>query len=567
MSDVPQTPAASRRLPLLFLVFASGAAVMAAEMGLQRAMAPYFGASTYVWMNLIGVILGALALGYWLGGTLADRFGTLPPLVKLIAGGAALLAVVPFLVKPLALWLLPAPGAPLEGLSRALILGSFAAALALVAPPIVLLGAVGPYATRLLAGTGVPVGRASGHVLALSTVGSLLGTFLPPLLLIPWIGSRLTVVLAAALLLLSAGVAAWPGTRGAAKGGAAGAALALVAWLVQGEIPLRGGPDLLAERESGYQYVRARLEREGSGNAVVETVSLTLNEGEGDFHSRIVRGRSLTGVYYDWIAALPALAVPPDPARRPRLRVAILGLAGGSHSRVLHRFCGGLYDLVVDGVEIDPVVVEVAREHLEMTETVHPHLRVHVADARPWLASARGPYDLVILDAFTQQLYVPFYLATEEFFGLVRESLAPGGVFATNVYPARPDAALPRALGATLRRVFGESVWSAKLPYTPNAMLLARNDARLDRRALLQVAEAARAAAPGPADRGEAEQLLRCSRQLAYGLEPVAPVPHGPHGPHGTDDAEVLTDDRAPVEVLTDRDLATSRRLLIERAR
>lgn len=542
-------------------MFASGAAVMAAEMGLQRAMAPYFGASTYVWTNIIGVILAALAAGYWLGGTLADRFGTLPPLLKLVAGGAALLAVVPFLVKPLASWLLTAPGAPLEGLSRALVLGSLAASVVLVAPPIILLGAVGPWATRLLAGTGVPVGRASGQVLMLSTIGSLLGTFLPPLVLIPWIGSRLTVALAAAVLLAAAAFAARPGLRGAAGGGAAGAALALLAGLWQADVPLRGGEGLLAERESGYQYVRARLEREGTGSEVVETVSLTLNEGEGDFHSRIVRGRSLTGVYYDWFAALPALAVPPDPARKPPLRVAILGLAAGSHSRVLHRFCGGLYDLAVEGVEIDPVVVEVAREHLEMTEASHPRLRVHVADARPWLAASRGPYDLVILDAFAQQLYVPFYLATEEFFGMVRDRLAPGGVFATNVFPARPDAGLPRAVGATLRRVFGESVWSAKLPYTGNVMMLARRDANpggpapLDRRALLVVAAAAQAAARDAAERGEADQLLRCSRQLAYGF---GPVPEG---------GEVLTDDRAPVEVLTDRDLAASRRLLIEKAR
>ncbi|MCI0343039.1 MAG: hypothetical protein L0216_18165, partial [Planctomycetales bacterium] len=130
-----------------------------------------------------------------------------------------------------------------------------------------------------------------------------------------------------------------------------------------------------------------------------------------------------------------------------------------------------------------------------------------------------------------------------------------------NVFPARPDAGLPRAVGATLRRVFGESVWSAKLPYTGNVMMLARRDANpggpapLDRRALLVVAAAAQAAARDAAERGEADQLLRCSRQLAYGF---GPVPEG---------GEVLTDDRAPVEVLTDRDLAASRRLLIEKAR
>ena len=438
---------------------------------------------------------------------------------------------------------LPGPGAPLPAQQPALFWGALAAALLLLAPPVALLGMVGPWTTRLLAATGLPVGRASGRTLAVSTAGSLLGTFAPTLWLIPAYGARVTVLGAAAVLALAA-LAVLGATRGRT-----GAAVALVLVLLGAGarldrvIPIRGGPGLVREFESPYQYGRV-VQRPSPATGFSER-TLHLNEGGEDFHSKVVIGRALTGAYYDWYVPLAGLVAAPDPAARPPLRVAILGLAGGAHSLALHAFCDRGTALAIDGVEIDPVVVDVAEAFLGMDPERHPRLRVHVADARPWLAAAAGPFDLVILDAFAQQLYVPFHLATRECFALLHERLAPGGVLAFNVYPAEADGELLRAFAATLRAVFGpERVWGMRLPFTGgNFLVMARRDADLDRDALLRVVRT-------NAGHAERDRLWQVSAQLHRGL---APLPDG---------GVVLTDDHAPVEVMTERDLAKMRAAL-----
>ena len=137
------------------------------------------------------------------------------------------------------------------------------------------------------------------------------------------------------------------------------------------------------------------------------------------------------------------LALPPL-LGRPLERVAILGNAGGTTARAL-----GVYypDAEVDGVELDPAVSRVGRRYFGMDD--NPRLTVHDADARPFLRSTDERYDLIVVDAYRQP-YVPFYLATREFFRLVRDHLAPGGIVALNVAAVPDDKRLVGAVGGTL---------------------------------------------------------------------------------------------------------------------
>jgi predicted membrane-bound spermidine synthase len=194
------------------LVFCVGAATLGAEIAAARLVAPSFGASTVVWANTIAVVLLSLSLGYWLGGLLADRRPDLRALSGLVLAGALLVAAIPLVAGPL-----------LDGTEDRLgeLSGSLVAALVLLAPPVLVLGAVAPWAIRLRLAAVEQAGDVAGRVYALSTAGSLAGNFAAALLLVPLIGTRRTFLVFALLL----AAAALPGLLGpraqAARGSSA----------------------------------------------------------------------------------------------------------------------------------------------------------------------------------------------------------------------------------------------------------------------------------------------------------------------------------------------------------
>lgn len=200
---VRESPASPVRLgPLVFVV---GAASLGTEIAAARLVAPHFGASTVIWANTIATVLLALSLGYWLGGVLADRRPDATGLARLVLAAAALLAVVPFAGPPL----LGASADALGATGTGEVVGSLLAIVVLVAPPVLLLGCVAPYAIRLSL-TGIDrAGATAGRLYALSTLGSLAGVWLAALVLVPFAGTRLTFVAFA----LALAVVAAPGLR------------------------------------------------------------------------------------------------------------------------------------------------------------------------------------------------------------------------------------------------------------------------------------------------------------------------------------------------------------------
>jgi spermidine synthase len=236
-------------------------------------------------------------------------------------------------------------------------------------------------------------------------------------------------------------------------------------------------------------------------------------------HSLYRPGTWLTGDYWDEMLVL-ALAGGHSPPRS----VAILGNAAGTTARAIGHYFPGTS---VDAVEIDPALTDVGRELFGLTG---PKLRVHTADARPWLQASTQRFDVIMVDAYRQP-YIPFYLATREFFSLVRDHLAPGGLVVINVgHPEQSDA-LEKVLSATMRAEFGRDfVWRDPAEPT-NSMLVGTTASDPPGRL--------RAAAAGlPAQLGEIAVAT---------ADRLAPALTG--GP-------VYTDDRAPVEWLVDTSLA-----------
>jgi spermidine synthase len=476
------------------LVFGAGIGALATEITASRLLAPYFGSSTVVWANLIGIILAALAVGYWLGGRVADRRPDRKLLGWIVLGAAVFVAAIPFAAKPF----LDLTVQGLDSASAGAVVGSFLAVLLLCSPPVVLLGMVSPFAIRLGVLSIATAGAVAGRLYALSTAGSLLGTFLPALVLIPAIGTQRTFLVVAVLL-------------AATSCFMLGARYLLVTALLAGLLvvqpgAIKGEKGLIHEETSRYQYI-AVVQRP-DGRRV-----LHLNEGVA-IHSVWRANTVLTGGEWDTYLALPPLL------GRPLRRVAILGNAGGTTARAL-----GVYypHATVDGVELDPAVTRVGREYFGLDD--NPRLTVHTADARPFLRSTDTRYDLIVVDAYRQP-YVPFYLATREFFRLVRDHLAPGGIVALNVAAVPDDKRLVNAVGGTLATEFPQVLAWPALRFNTFVLGLTRPLSRTELQTRL---------ASGPPDLAPLRELLaRDARPMAVANDP-------------------WTDDRAPVEWLTDR--------------
>ncbi len=185
-----------RLLPAV--VFTAGASSLATEICATRLLAPYFGSSTVVWANVIGLILIYLSLGYWLGGRIADRHPTPRVLGLILVLGALCTAVLPFVARPFLNLALQGFAA----VSIGVVVGSFVSTLLLFSIPVTLMGMASPFALRLAITDIERAGRTSGRLSSLATIGAIVGTFGAALVLIPGVGTQRTLLIAALLVAL-----------------------------------------------------------------------------------------------------------------------------------------------------------------------------------------------------------------------------------------------------------------------------------------------------------------------------------------------------------------------------
>ncbi len=470
-------------------------ASLGAEIAAARLMAPFFGASTIVWANTIGVVLLALSIGYWFGGRLADRHPHLRGLCLLVLGAAGLLALVPLVARPF----LDLSVDAFDSIDVGAAAGSLFGVLALVAVPVLLLGAVAPWALRLEVLDVATTGRTAGRLYAISTVGSLSGTFLSALLLIPLAGTQRTFLIFALVLAV---IAALGLERRYVLAPIAIAALLLVP---VGTTKAGDGARVIDERETQYQYARVLESTDG-------TRTLELNEGQA-IHSLYRPGGVLTDNYWDAFLVEPFLSL-----GRPPRSLAVLGDGAGTMTRAYGRYYP---QTAVDAVEIDGELTELGKRWFGLKD--RPGLRFFTEDARPFLRRSDRRYDTIFVDAYRQP-YIPFYLSTREFFREVRDHLTPNGSVVINVGHPDSSDALEKVLTATLRTSFASVL---RDPVKDVNTLLIASPTTLDPDRLGSAPEALRAIAAGTRER----------------LEP--PLRGG----------DVYTDDRAPVEWLVDKSI------------
>ena len=501
---------------LYLAVFTGGMVTLAVELSASRLLGSVFGTSNLVWANVIGLILLYLTVGYFIGGRWADRSPYLHTFYSILVWGAFLCSLIPLVARPV----LRVAAQAVIGAEAALAIGSFISVLVLFSVPITLLGCVSPFAIRLAITNPNDAGRISGQIYAISTLGSIVGTFVPTLFLIPELGTFRTFLLFSAILYVVGLYGLWnvQGVR-------------TLRWLWMPVVitfltvlalsgPLRtplANATLLYERESGYNYIQVQEDQNGYRY-------LYLNEGQG-VHSIWHPEHYLFDGTWDIFLAAPYFNTPPfAPDRVDSLMV--IGLAAGTIPRQYIRVYG---DIPMDGLEIDPGVIRAGERYFDMNQTQMPSLRVYAEDGRYGLNRLDERYSVIAIDAYRPP-YIPWHLTTVEFFEEVREHLLPDGVVAINVGRTTTDRRLVDAMARTLLEVF-PSVHAIDVPRSFNTILVATHQPS-------QVDNLAANLALLPDD---ADPLLRevLSRSV-NALVPVRPS------------ELIFTDDRAPVETLVD---------------
>lgn len=425
-------PLGSFRLKLL--VFWAGAVLMGLEIAGSRVLAPHFGNSVFVWGSLITVFLAALSGGNYLGGWIADQHpsaGLLSGVCIVVAlwiGGLSLVAsgVCQFVAE--------------LGLGEEV--GPLAASLLLFLPPSVGMGIVSPFAVRLAASSVSGVGKVSGSLYALSTVGSIVGTITTTFVLIPSIGLA-AILRGLGVTLLVAALVSLPNWRGS-SGMTGVLMLALLVMLPLqsrgGNLALRPGERIVAEFGTPYHNI-----------AVIDNDEQSTRQLRFD---RYVESAIHTEPPYPSLADYThyfhlAFLVRPDLERS-----LFIGAGGGIGPRTFHAHSPGA---LIDVVDIDPKVLELAQSHFFLADA--PTTRLFAADGRMFLRGSQEAYDCIVLDAFSIGGRIPFHLTTGDFFRLCRQRLAPEGVFIMNINSAvdGPGSSIFHAIHKTLAAEFTQT--------------------------------------------------------------------------------------------------------------
>ena len=492
------------KIYLYLTEFFSGMAVMAVELGASRLLAPYFSSSQIVWTIIIGTIMIAMALGNIFGGKWADKDPNPDRLYKRILIAAIWIAAIPVLGKYV-----------IAGVSALLIftvntgflvIAAFVSCMVVFVFPLFLLGTVTPSLVKYTTENLEENGKVVGMLGAVNTIGSILGTFLPTFVTIPSVGTAISFLLFAGILLFLA-ILYFISTHSRKKTVVVSVVLFVLCCVFGHDSSFAfWESDITYEGESVYNYLQVKEDQ--------RRVALSTNVLFG-VQSVRMKQEELTGLYYDYALAAPYMAGLPE---KKEGRVLILGNGTGTYLTQ----CRNYFDnLSAEGVEIDEKITGLAYEYFDLPDDA----KVSTYDGRAYLNASEETYDVIMVDAY-QDITIPFQMSSIDFFSQVRDHLSENGVMVVNMnMRGTKEGSITDYLSDTISRVFPE-VYTVDVFGSTNRELFASNnpamltdfvssyekETRPDLKAMMELVEA--------------------------GLTPY----------EGGD--RILTDDKAPVELL-----------------
>lgn len=438
--------------------FLCGMSVMGVEMTATRLLAPYFGASQIVWTIVIGIIMISLSWGYFLGGKTADKFNNSDELFSTIWKAAIWITLIPLLGKYLVSLIFMGLIAIIP--SSLIIVGASLSCIIIFSFPLVKLGMVSPYLVKLALNQNENDGEIVGKIYALSTIGSLVGTFIPTFITIPTIGTQKTFLFFA-VILHSLCFYYYLNRKINLKKIIVTGIFAFALLLMPFESNLAFWKKVKAEYESNYNYLIVSEDN--------NEITLSTNVGFG-FQSTLKKDSLFTGYYYDYASMAPFFLK--DVNKLDKFKVLVLGHGTGTFTKLVKEI---FPNSEIEGVEIDKKVHYIAKEYFGFNEKL---AKVHISDGRVFINTSKEKYDIIFIDAY-HDISIPYHLATKEFYNEVKNHLTEKGIIAMNIcLNSRDDKSLSQYLQHTLKSCMNK-VYSYQTSDN-NLILIAMNNYTLD---------------------------------------------------------------------------------------
>ena len=498
------------KLYLYLTEFFAGMSVMAVELGASRLLAPYFSSSQIVWTIIIGTIMIAMALGNLYGGKKADKDPNPDKLYGRILLAAIWIAAIPVVGKYIILGI---SGVLILAVnSNFLIIAAFIACMIIFVFPLFLLGTVTPSLVKFSVDSLDDSGSVVGKLNAFNTIGSIIGTFVPTFISIPAVGTSITFLIFAGILLILCiiyFVSSKINFKEAKK-----VPVSIVLFIVCCILGHNGSfafwqTDLTFEGESIYNYLQVY---ENSQEVVLSTNVLF------GVQSVYLKDKGMTGMYYDYAMAAPYMS---GVNEKDNLDILILGNGSGTFATQCERYFDNCN---IEGVEIDQKITDLAVEYFDLPKDVP----VTTYDGRAYLNAIDRKYDVIMVDAY-QDITIPFQMSSIEFFTLVKDHLKDDGVMVVNMnMRGQSEGNINQYLADTISHAFSE-IYTVEVSGSTNRELFASNNPEM-----LSVFEENINLGLGRCE----EELELMMARVSLDLEAYEPGEY------------LMTDDKAPVELL-----------------
>jgi spermidine synthase len=441
----------SNKVYLYLTEFFAGMAVMAVELGASRLLAPYFSSSQIVWTIIIGTIMIAMALGNIYGGRYADKNPNPDKLYGRMIIAAVWIAAIPVVGKYVVL-----------GVSALLIFSvsnnfliwaAFIACMVIFVFPLFLLGTVTPSLVKYTVESLDDSGKVVGTLGAANTIGSIIGTFLPTFVTIPAVGTSITFLIFAGILLVLA-LIYFISTKTKSVKAMVGTGIFLICCVFghSGSFAF-WETNLTYEGESIYNYLQVKEDDE---NVILSTNVLF------GVQSILKKDHALTGMYYDYAMAAPYMA---GANEKEHMNMLILGMGTGTFATQCERYFD---NLTIEGVEIDQKITDLAEKYFELPDDIE----VTTYDGRAYLNAVDKKYDVIMVDAY-QDITIPFQMSSVEFFTMVKNHLTDDGVMVVNMnMRGSGEGNINQYLSDTISSVF-DNVYTVDVAGSTNRELFA----------------------------------------------------------------------------------------------
>ena len=395
------------KLKMKITVFLCGALDMVLELVAARILSPYVGSSNLIWTTIIGIMLISMSIGYWLGGKIADKKPDINVLSLFILIGAIFTSLIPILEVVLV--------KPLSEISSQLVFIAIICSAVVFGIPSFILAMVSPFAVKLEDDSHEDIGKTSGGISSLSTIGSIVGTFTAGFLLIPHLGVRV-LILIITLVLFALSFMMFNKKNLQYCIAMFFCLIVLLGFNYYGKVLFeKNNPDILADVDSQYSRIWVKNELVGDTNYKI----LQVDTGLESYINQETNEMGAAYLYYYNLF---------DYYNKNAKSTLMIGGAAYTYPTY---YLNNYQDKTIDVVEIDDKMTELAKSQFGL-DTENPRLKIYHQDGRSFLNSTKNKYDTILIDAFKGH-NAPFELTTYEALQKAKNALNDNGMVITNI--------------------------------------------------------------------------------------------------------------------------------------